>query len=119
MDARPDTVSFARHLRKHMTRSEVVLWQALRGGRLDGHRFRRQHPFGAYVLDFFCASARLAVEVDGPVHEGERQGAIDHSRDRYLAARGVQTLRVEAAEVLGNGEDVLDRIRVAIASANT
>jgi very-short-patch-repair endonuclease len=117
MDAQPETLSFARRLRKHMTRSEVILWQKLREGRLDGLRFRRQHPFGAYVLDFFCAAARLAVEVDGAVHDGEPQAEADHARDRSLDAKGVQTLRVSSAEVIGDPDGVLERIRWAVRQA--
>ncbi|HTT85199.1 MAG TPA: endonuclease domain-containing protein [Rhizomicrobium sp.] len=56
-----------------MTLPEVLLWNALRGGQLQNLRFRRQHPVGPYILDFYCPSARLAVEVDGAVHSRERQ----------------------------------------------
>ena len=59
------TFSRARALRRQMSLSEIVLWQALRKGRLAGLRFRRQHPIGPYILDFYCASARLAIEGDG------------------------------------------------------
>jgi very-short-patch-repair endonuclease len=93
-----------------MTRGEVVLWQALRAKRFDGVRFRRQHPFGPYVLDFFCPSARLAIEVDGPVHDREHQAAADYARDQQLLRQGVRTLRVSSAEVIGDLERVLDRI---------
>ena len=59
------TLKCARKLRRMMTLSEVLLWERIRGGRLNGLRFRRQHPIGPYILDFYCASGRLAVEIDG------------------------------------------------------
>ena len=62
------TVARARDLRRTMTLPEVLVWQHIRGRRLDGIRFRRQHPIGPYILDFFCEDARLAVEVDGESH---------------------------------------------------
>jgi very-short-patch-repair endonuclease len=55
-----------------MTLPEVLLWQELRGGKLDGLQFRRQHPVGPYILDYFCTAARLAVEVDGRGHDEPR-----------------------------------------------
>jgi very-short-patch-repair endonuclease len=100
-----------------MTRSEVVLWQAVRASRLDGYKTRRQHPFGPYVLDFFCTAARLAIEVDGAAHQNEQQAALDHGRDRYLLRHGVRTLRVTSAEVMGDLEGVLSTIRAWIAQS--
>ena len=63
------TIDRARAARRQMTPPEVIVWQGVRGGRLDGLRFRRQHPIGLYVLDFYCAAARLAVEIDGMGHD--------------------------------------------------
>jgi very-short-patch-repair endonuclease len=81
-----------------MTEPERLLWAMLRGSQLK-LRFRRQHPIGSYVLDFYCASARLCVEVDGPVHAEPDQRAHDAQRDRWLEAQGVRVLRVPAADV--------------------
>ena len=67
-----------------MSLPEVILWDCLRGQRLEGFRFRRQHAVGSYVLDFYCASARLAVEVDGSHHDLPGQIAHDQRRDRWL-----------------------------------
>src|SRR5260221_406788 len=83
-----------------MTLPEVVLWQALRGTRLNGLRFRRQHPMGPYVLDFYCPSARLAVEVDGAAHDHPERASHDARRDEWLAERHVRVLRFLAADVL-------------------
>jgi very-short-patch-repair endonuclease len=94
------TLKRARALRKAMTLPEVVLWQALRGGGRNGCRFRRQHPVGPYILDFYCASARLAIEIDGAAHESAVQARHDACRDRWLRDRGVAVLRISASDVL-------------------
>src|SRR6185437_3608359 len=102
-----------------MTLPEVVLWTALRKGRLAGLRFRRQHPIGPYILDFYCPSARLAVEVDGFVHESEAQFQHDERRTAWLAGRGVRVLRIAARDILRDEtlECVLLDIEQAAATA--
>ena len=99
---RAPTLTFkrARVLRRAMTLPEVLLWEELRGGRLDGLRFRRQHPMGPYILDFYCPSARLGLEIDGQAHLHPEQVRHDAVRDVWLAERGVRVLRVTAADVL-------------------
>jgi very-short-patch-repair endonuclease len=79
---------------------EFVLWKQLQRRQLAGLHFRRQHPIGPYVLDFFCASARLAVEVDGMVHADAAQRVKDRVRDRWLGDRRIRVLRISAAEIL-------------------
>ncbi len=79
-----------------MTRPEKILWAMLRG-RQVGLRFRRQHPVGPFVLDFYCPSAKLAVEVDGPAHEGQTER--DERRSDWLRREGIRVLRFSAAEV--------------------
>ncbi len=66
-------------------------------GRLDGRHFRRQHPVGPYILDFFCAEARLAVEIDGASHDAPEAVEYDARRDAWLAERGIFTLRIGAS----------------------
>src|SRR5215213_8286813 len=109
------TFKRARALRRALTLPEVVLWQALRGGRVGGLRFRRQHPIGPYVLDFYCPSARLAVEVDGAAHDLAEQAGRDLRRDAWLADEDIQVLRVLAADVLDaeRRQSVLDTIAAA------
>ena len=98
-----------------MTLPEVVLWQALRQGRLAGLRFRRQHPIGPYILDFFCPAAGLAVEVDGVAHDGADQVRHDERRQAWLAQRGVTTLRIGAIDVLQ--DERLEGVLLGIANA--
>ena len=88
----------ARDLRANKSPPEGVLWKSLRAGRLGGFKFRRQHPAGPYVLDFYCAEAGLALEVDGAFHRGERK-LRDAQRDAWLAERGVEVFRVTASLV--------------------
>ena len=116
MERRSEAVERARTLRRNMTPAEVVLWQTLRGSRL-GYKIRRQHPFGPYVLDFYCAAAKLAIEVDGSVHATEPQSAHDHSRDRYLIRHGVRTLRVPSALVLSDPGTVIVKLKLWIERA--
>jgi very-short-patch-repair endonuclease len=109
------TIARARQLRRALILPEVVLWQALRNGRLTGFRFRRQHPIGPYILDFYCASARLAIEVVGFVHDTAARVRHDDRRGAWLSARGVSVLRVRPSDVL-QGER-LEAVLAAIEQA--
>ncbi|HRG98306.1 MAG TPA: endonuclease domain-containing protein [Polyangiaceae bacterium] len=101
----------ARDMRCAPTPTEALLWGALRREQL-GVRFRRQVVLGPFIADFYAPSARLVVEVDGPVHAGRR--AYDAQRDAVLAARGVRTLRVEAWRVESELAAVVAGIRGAL-----
>jgi len=96
------TFKRARSLRRAMTKPETILWQALRGAKLNGVRFRRQHPVGPYILDFFAPSARLAVEIDGDIHGDPAQASHDARRDAWLRSEGIRVMRVPARDVLDN-----------------
>ena len=97
MDARKLTVTRARALRREMTKPEVILWLALRGGQ-TGLRFRRQHPIGWYILDFYCADAALCVEVDGPVHNEKAEH--DQRRTEWLNGQGIRVIRFSAEDIV-------------------
>ena len=103
------TVKKARRLRRSMTTPEVMLWQRLRQ-RPGGFKFRRQHPAGPYVLDFFCSEARLAIEVDGIAHEMGDNPEADASRDAWLLEHGVATLRLRAGNVIGSPDQAVEWI---------
>ena len=109
----------ARELRRRMTLPEVLLWQALRKRRVPQFHFRRQHPIGPYILDFYCAAARLAVEVDGMGHDVIERALYDERRDAWLAERGVRVLRISAGDVLRDEtlEGVLLSIEAAVAAS--
>ncbi|WP_245968636.1 endonuclease domain-containing protein [Hephaestia caeni] len=105
----------ARKLRRQMSYPEVLLWQRLRGSPM-GVKFRRQHPVGPdYSVDFYCASARLAVEVDGEIHAAKGAPAYDARRDVYLRSRGLTVVHIPASEVLRDAGAAAEAI-VALAS---
>jgi very-short-patch-repair endonuclease len=110
---RPDkpakSVKRARRLRREMSLPEVRLWQLLRTSP-GGHRFRRQHPAGPFVLDFFCARANLAIEIDGFSHDTGDRPMRDEARDAWLRERRIDTLRIPAADVLRDAVEVADAI---------
>ncbi len=94
------TFKRARRLRREMSLPEVILWRLLRGKQLAGLRFRRQHPIGPYILDFYCADASLCVEVDGYSHDNSAAAAHDEARTDWLEQQGIRVHRVLASDVL-------------------
>lgn len=92
-----------------------MLWQALRRGLLDGLHFRRQHAIDRFVLDFYCAKHKLAIEVDGGVHDDPAQAERDVARTRALELRGIHIVRVRNSEVVPDTAPALARIRSAVA----
>jgi very-short-patch-repair endonuclease len=104
--------TLARRLRSTPTDAETRLWSRLRRRQLDGFRFRRQQPIGAYVVDFFCAEAKLVVEVDGGQHGDD--AARDVTRTRWLEKHGYRVIRFWNNDVLANTDGVLIAIREAL-----
>ena len=96
MRAPPLTMDRAKTLRRALTPPEARLWLALKRKRLDGLHFRKQHPVGPYILDFYCSAVGLAVEVDGLFHDTDARGRHDERRDAWLADQGIHVLRVSA-----------------------
>lgn len=117
MRAPSRTVATARRLRRTMTLPEVILWSHLRRNRLGKLRFRRQHPVGPYVLDFYCSEAGLCVEVDGAAHDNPQAAARDARRDLWLADHGIRVLRLPAAEILRD-DLIEDLLRTILAAAS-
>ncbi|WP_420607581.1 valine--tRNA ligase [Novosphingopyxis sp.] len=101
-----EAVIRAKAMRRNMPPSETTLWQALKD-RPGGFKFRRQHPAGDYVLDFFCPAAALAIEVDGEAHDRGDRPERDQRRDAFLLECGVETLRVPAREVFADADAVV------------
>ena len=110
--AKTGTVRKALTLRRKMSLPEVLLWRVLRT-RPDGVKFRRQHGSGAYVLDFYCSDARLAVEIDGQSHEYGTRPRSDEIRDRWFREAGIETLRIGAADVLQDCNAIAEAIVAA------
>jgi very-short-patch-repair endonuclease len=97
-----------------MSLPEVLLWREIRPNIFDGGHIRRQHPFGRYVLDFYCDAAKLCIEVDGEGHGFGDHPERDQKRDAFLAEHGVRTLRIPAKLVLFNMDSALGTIRQAL-----
>jgi adenine-specific DNA methylase/very-short-patch-repair endonuclease len=104
----------ARKLRARQTPTEDLLWEALRDRQLGGYKFRRQHPLGRYIADFYCADASLVVEIDGAAHAPSDQQVYDRVRDEALAARGLRLIRMPADVVEHHLEQALATIAAAL-----
>lgn len=106
--ATPQVFTYAKQLREAMTPCELALWESLRMNRLDGFRFKAQHPIGNFVADLYCHAARLVIEIDGSVHDSVEQQEYDTNRTHLLDEFGVQVIRF-------SNEDVLERLQYVLA----
>ncbi len=111
-EIRRKMTEIAREFRKEPTKSEAILWQALRGKKLDGIKFRRQQPIGYFVVDFYNSVYRLVVEVDGPIHDSQVEA--DRARQDVLELLGLNVLRIRSEAVEKNLPVVLNEIRAKI-----
>ena len=107
----PTILAKARALRRDATPAERPLWQKLRNWAVAEAKFRRQVALGPYIVDFYCASAKLVVEVDGVSHI---DAPGDATRDAWMADRGIRILRIANAEVLGNLEGLLTQVGLLV-----
>jgi very-short-patch-repair endonuclease len=107
---RTDLKEKARSLRKNMTDAENLLWLRLKGKQIKGHQFYRQKPIGEYIADFYSASARLVIEVDGGQHFDAEGVERDLKRDTFLVRRGLRILRYSNHDVLTNIEGVVEDV---------
>jgi very-short-patch-repair endonuclease len=97
----------ARRLRRELSLPEKLLWVRIRRGELH---FRRQHPIGEYVLDFYCPAAKLAIEVDGAAHDFGDRPQRDDRRTEWLKAQGIDVLRIPARDVLRHPDEIADAV---------
>ena len=111
MRAPTETHQRARALRSTLSLPEKLLWVRLRRRESGQPTFRRQHPVGPYILDFYCADARLCIEVDGASHGMGDRPQRDERRDAYLRAAGIEVVRMSAAYVLEDPEQAAEWIR--------
>jgi adenine-specific DNA-methyltransferase len=98
----------AREMRHAGNLPEASLWRELRGRRFSGLKFRRQHPLGRYIVDFYCAAAQLVVELDGVTHRGRETS--DQQRQDWLEAQGLKVLRCPNHELYENLDGLLEAI---------
>lgn len=110
----PEIEEAARRLRKNLTTAEAILWEKLRNKQLDGLRFRCQHPVGNFILDFYCPSRKLVIEIDGDIHK--ERAEYDNARTSKLEEYGYRVIRFSNERVMNDLQGVLDEIkRIAFA----
>jgi very-short-patch-repair endonuclease len=107
---------FRKTLRNRSTSAESTLWKMLKNSQLEGRKFRRQHSIGNYIVDFYCSSDKLIIELDGNQHGDYIQIPKDEQRDSYLEASGYKILRFENRFVFQDIEFVLETIRKSLIS---
>jgi very-short-patch-repair endonuclease len=103
-----------RALRRRSTDAEILLWKHLRGRGLEGLKFRRQHPCGPFILDFYCAEQRVAIELDGGQHYEPGAQAYDERRTTYLQLQGITVLRFPTDLVFRELTAVLECIAITL-----
>ena len=108
-EANPLVFELAKELRRNMTDAEMVLWGYLKAG-INGLKFRRQHPIGIYIADFYCHSQKLIIEIDGSIHDLEEVKSNDAIRQTDLEELGLTVLRFTAHDVMNNMESLLQKI---------
>jgi very-short-patch-repair endonuclease len=96
--------ALARHFRRNLTDAEARLWFRLKG-KPDGLHFRRQHLIGPFIADFYCAAARLVIEIDGQVHATEDVAERDERRTAYLQSQNLTVYRLAGADVMGDPDE--------------
>ncbi|PLW96466.1 MAG: hypothetical protein C0593_11490 [Marinilabiliales bacterium] len=112
-NASREIIDTAKRLRKNMTPAEKILWQELKGNKINGRHFRRQHPIYRYIADFYCHKEKLVIEVDGSYHNNPEQRDYDKNRDATIDEYDIRVLRFTNNEVLNRLEEVIKRIKEA------
>ena len=114
MTERMSPIEFARLRRQMPDEFERLMWQLLRNRQRCNKKFRREHPLGIYSLDFYCAEAKLAVEVDGASHQSEEAKQYDLARDKWINEQGIRVLRFTCNQVQDETQKVLIEIDQAL-----
>lgn len=107
---------YRKELRNNSTKSESQLWKALQLRQLDGRKFRRQHSIGNYIVDFYCPSEQLIIELDGEVHNNPLNQEYDRKRTVFLESKGFTVIRFENSSVFDYLEMVLEGIKSSFKS---
>ena len=103
------TLKKAKQLRLKMTKPELILWERLKGKQLMGLRFRRQHPVNIYIADFYCHTLKLVIEIDGNIHDSQKQ--YDLGRTKDMEMYGLKIIRFKNSEIENNVNEVIMKIR--------
>ncbi|OHB30803.1 MAG: hypothetical protein A2X79_07105 [Desulfuromonadaceae bacterium GWB2_53_15] len=118
LNNRPVLKSRRKELRNNSTSAERMLWSILQHSNLGGYKFRRQHSVGSYILDFYCPSEKLAVELDGDSHFTDEAIEYDRERTAYLNALNIKVIRFLNTDVYNNLNVVCEQILEKIKSGN-
>jgi very-short-patch-repair endonuclease len=110
---------FGKELRQQSTEAEKLLWTELRNKKINGLKFRRQHPIDKFIVDFYCHEKKLAIELDGGVHDKKVNKEYDEARTAMLAGLNVIVLRFKNEDVINNMKDVLEKISYMADMLNT
>ena len=111
-NAKPDIFEKAIDLRKSMTNAEKILWKKLKNRKFDGYKFRRQHPIDSFIVDFYCHKLRLAIEVDGKIHQKQKE--YDKGRTAELNRYEIAVIRFTNEQIEEDLLGVLQQIRYQI-----
>ncbi len=106
----PKIYEFAKDLRQTSTVAEQLLWEHIRNKKLSGLKFRRQHPLDNYIADFYCHEKKLAIELDGGIHNNKEAKAMDDNRTFMLTELNITVIRFKNEEVINNIENVIKSI---------
>ncbi|GMV54134.1 MAG: hypothetical protein OKBPIBMD_01903 [Chlorobi bacterium] len=117
-NSRPVVFKWARMLRNRQTEAETILWERLRDKKLGNLKFRRQHVILNNIVDFYCYSAKLIIEIDGDIHRTPEQKQRDQERDSQFEAAGFRTLRISNEDVISNIDVVCKKIHLAATLPN-
>lgn len=107
----PHLKNFRKKLRKNLTPAEAKFWKIVQNSNFEGRKFRRQHSIGNFILDFYCPSEKLAVELDGEVHFSDSARVYDFERRQFLENYGIKVLRFQNRRVFEDLEWMLDVIK--------
>ncbi|MEM0967016.1 MAG: DUF559 domain-containing protein [Verrucomicrobiota bacterium] len=111
MSSKKNINALRRKLRNEATPAEARLWTLLKNRQLEGRKFRRQQGVGEFIVDFYCPAERLAIELDGQVHEGVIAENLDHERTQVIKSKGVRVIRFENRAIFEHPDWVLEQIK--------
>ena len=109
--ASPKIFSNAKDLRERATKAEEIMWSELKNNKLEGYKFRRQHPLHIYIADFYCHKLKLVIEIDGDYHQTAEQKQLDAERTEMIEFQGLQVIRFTNEEVIQNVSNVINKIK--------
>ena len=109
--ASPKIFSNAKDLRDKATKAEEIMWLELRNNKLEGYKFRRQHPLNIYIADFYCHKLKLVIEIDGGYHQTAEQKVLDATRTAAIEFQGLKVIRFTNEEVMQDIRNVLNKLK--------